>query len=75
MSDDKKSDERDQISKNYEEKVTEDIEILKLVKLSLQKNIDNIEKYSDGNNQMDMSDNKDSDERDQISKNHEKKSV
>ena len=30
MSDDKKSDEREQISKNDEEKVTEDIEVLKL---------------------------------------------
>ena len=30
MSDDKEYDERDQISKNYEEKVTEDIEVLKL---------------------------------------------
>ena len=34
MIDDKKSDERDQISKNDEEKVTEDIEVLKLRKLS-----------------------------------------
>ena len=30
MSDDKEYDERYQISKNYEEKVTEDIEVLKL---------------------------------------------
>ena len=44
MSDDKESDERDQISKNYEEKLTEDIEFLKLGKLSSQKNMDNIEK-------------------------------
>ena len=44
MSDDKESDESDQISENYEEKVTEDIEVLKLGKLILQKNIDNIEK-------------------------------
>ena len=44
MSDDKESDEREHISKNDEEKVTEDIEVLKLGKLSLQKNIDNIEK-------------------------------
>ena len=43
MSDDKKSDERDEIIKNDEEKVTEDIEVLKLGKLSSQKNIDNIE--------------------------------
>ena len=44
MSDDKESDERYQISRNDEEKVTEDIEVLKLGKLSSQKNIDNIEK-------------------------------
>ena len=44
MSDDKESDKRDQISKIDEEKVTGDIEVLKLGKLSLQKNIDNIEK-------------------------------
>ena len=43
MRDDKESDEIDQISKNYEEKVTEDIEVLKLVKLSSHKYIDNIE--------------------------------
>ena len=35
------------ICKNGEEKVTEDIEVLKLGNLSSQKNIDNIEKYSD----------------------------
>ena len=32
------------MSKNDEEKVTEDIEVLKLVKLSSQKNIENIDK-------------------------------
>ena len=32
MSDDKESDERDKISKNYEYIVTDDIEVLKLVK-------------------------------------------
>ena len=44
MSDAKESDERDQISKNDEEKVTEDIEFSKQGKLSSLKNIDNIEK-------------------------------
>ena len=44
ISDGKECIERYQISKNDEEKVTEDIEVLKLVKLSSQKNIDNIEK-------------------------------
>ena len=61
------------ICKNGEEKVTEDIEVLKLGNLSSQKNIDNIEKYSDQINQMDMSGDKYSDERDQISKNDEEK--
>ena len=37
MSDDKKYDERDQISKNDEEKITKYIEVLKLGKSSLQK--------------------------------------
>ena len=40
MSDDKDSDERYQKSKNYEEKVTEDIEVLKLGKLISQKKMD-----------------------------------
>ena len=44
MSDDKESDKRDQISKIDKEKVTEDIEVLKLGKLSSQKYIENIEK-------------------------------
>ena len=71
MNDDKESDERDHISKNDEEKVTEDIEILKLGKLSSQKSIDNIEKYSDESNWVGMIDDKNADERDQISKNDE----
>ena len=37
--DDKESDERDQISKNDEEKIIEDIEIMKLQNLSSQKKI------------------------------------
>ena len=37
MSDDKESDERDQISKNDEEIVTDDIEVLKMGKLSSQR--------------------------------------
>ena len=44
MGNDKDSDGRYQISKNDEEKVTNDIEVLKLGKLSSQKNDDNIEK-------------------------------
>ena len=44
MSDDKKSDERDQISPKYEERVTDDIEVFKQRKLSSDKYDDNIEK-------------------------------
>ena len=44
MSDDNESDEIYQISKNDEEIVTDDIEVSKTGKLSLQKNINNIEK-------------------------------
>ena len=58
MSYDKETDERDQTSKNDDEKMTEDIEVLKLGKLSSQKNIDSIEKYDDENNQTDMSNKK-----------------
>ena len=63
ISEDKESDKRYQISKNGKEKVTEDIEVLKLGKLSSHKNIDNIEKLSDERKRMDMSDDKESDER------------
>ena len=72
MSDEKYSDEREQISKNYEERVTDDIEVLKLGKLSSKQNIDNIERESDEINRMDMSDYKDSDEIDKIDKNMKK---
>ena len=51
--------------------MTEDIEVLKVGKLSLQKNIDNIEKDSEWINLMDMSDDNKSDERNQISNNYE----
>ena len=44
MSEDKDSDERDHISKNDEEILTDDIEVLKMGKLSTKKNDDNIEK-------------------------------
>ena len=69
MSDDKKPDERDQIRKNDEEKKTENIEVLKLGKLSSQKNLGNIEKYCDKIIWMDISDDMKSNERNQISKN------
>ena len=56
MIDDKESDERDKIGKNKEETQDTYIEVLKLRKLSLQKNIDYLEKESDERNRMDMSD-------------------
>ena len=71
MSDDKDSDERDHISKNNEVKVSDVIEDLKIGKLSLHENLDNVDKYSNKRNWIDMSDDKDSAERDQISKNDE----
>ena len=43
-SDDKDSDERDQKNKYYEERVTNDMEVLKLGKFGLQKNTYNSEK-------------------------------
>ena len=61
MSDNKESEERDQIIKNDKEKVTDVIEVLKMEKLSSQKNMENVEKESDGINWIDVSDNKDSD--------------
>ena len=71
MSDNKDSDEREKISKNDEVKVSDFIEDLKLGKLSLQKNLDNVEKESDKTPLVDISDDKDSSEGDQISKNDE----
>ena len=52
MSDDKDSDERDQIVENDKDRLTDDLEVLKLGKLSSQKYIDNIEKESDKSNQI-----------------------
>ena len=54
MSDEKDSDERDQINKNDEERVTNDIEVLKLGKFGSQKNTDNVEKEYDWRSSMDM---------------------
>ena len=64
--DEKVSDKGDQIDKNDEERVTYDIEVLKLGKLGSQKNIDNVEKETDKRNRMDMIDDEEYDERDQI---------
>ena len=65
--DDKESDDRDQISKFNEEKIIEDIEVLKL-KNWVHRKKGYPEKESDKINPMDISDNKDSYERDQIKK-------
>ena len=46
--------------------MTNDIEVSKLGKLGSQKNMDNIDKYFDERNWMDIIDNKESYERDQI---------
>ena len=73
ISDKKASDKRDQLCKNYEVKVSDVIQYLKLVKLSSHKNLDMVDKYSDEINPMNMSDDNDSDERDQMSKNDEVK--
>ena len=65
MRNDKDSDERYHIIEKDKERVTEDKEVLKMGKLSSKKNDNNIEKYDYERNWMDMSDDKDSDERDQ----------
>ena len=59
---DKDYDERCQIGENGEDRLTDDIEVLKLVKLSSKKNIDNIGKEYDEINWKYMSDDKDADE-------------
>ena len=44
MNDDKDSDEIYKISENDKYRLTDDIEVLKLGRMSLQKNMDNVEK-------------------------------
>ena len=66
MSDDKESDERDQIGENDEDRLTDGIKILKMGKLSSQKNINNIDKKQDERNWIDMIDTKEYDVRYQI---------
>ena len=56
MSDDKESDERDQISKNDEEIVTDDIEVLKLRKLISQKKYGQYWEKSDKSDHIDTID-------------------
>ena len=67
MSENKDSDKRENIRKNYELKVYETVEDLKVRKLSSKKYVDNVEKESDKRNMVDMSDGKDYVERDEIS--------
>ena len=71
MSDNKDSDEREQIIKNDEVKVYDIVKILKVGKFSLHKYVDNLETEYDKINLVDMSDEKDYAERDKISKNDE----
>ena len=68
MIDDRESYKREQISKSDEVKVFAVIEDLKLGKLSSHNYLDNFETESDKRNQVDMSDDKESAERDDISK-------
>ena len=68
MSDNKDSDEREQISKNIEVKVSDIVEDFKLGKLSSHKYVANVETESDKTNLMDMSDEKEYVERDKIIK-------
>ena len=69
MIDDKEYDERDQIGENDEDRLNDDIEVLKLGKLSSKRYIDNIDKWSDEINRIDMIYNQESDERDQVGEN------
>ena len=62
MSDEKDYDERYQIDKNDEERVTNDIEFFKLGKFGSQKNTDNVEKESYERNEMDVIGDEESDE-------------
>ena len=71
MSDNKDSDEIEQISKNDEVKVSYILEDLKVGKSSSHKYVDNVDTESDKINLVDMSDEKDSAERVEIIKNDE----
>ena len=59
-------DRENKIGENDQYILTDDIEVLKLVKLSSKSDIDNIDKESDERYHIDMIDDKDSDERYQI---------
>ena len=68
--DEKEYNERYQISENKEERLNTDIVVLIVRKLSSQKKKGYLEKYSDEINQIDTNDDKESDKRDQTSKNN-----
>ena len=57
------------MGKNDEDRLADDIQVFKLVKLSSQKNIDNVEKEYGKINRIYMNDDKDSDEIYKISEN------
>ena len=71
MTYDKESDEINQIGENDENRITVNIEVLKLVTLSPKKYIYNIEKGYDEINRINMIGDKESDGRDHIGENHE----
>ena len=71
MSDHKESDERYQINKNDEVNVSDVIEDLNMGKLSSHENLENVEKEYDKRNRMDISDDKESAEIYERSKNYE----
>ena len=60
MIDEKESDERDQIGKNDEEILNDDLEVFKLVKFISERYIDNIYKEFDEINWTDIIDDKES---------------
>ena len=66
MTDDKEYDKRDNIGENKEETLNTDIELLNMRKLSSKKCIYNVDKESDERHHMDISDDKEFDERDKI---------
>ena len=71
VSDKRDSDKREHIRKNGEVKVSDAIEDLRVEKLSFHKHLYNVETKSDIRNHVDMNDDKESTERDEISKNDE----
>ena len=73
MSDNKDSYEREEIGNNYEVKVSDVIEELKVGKLSSHYYVDNVETEPDKINQVDIIDDKDSTLRYKISRNYEEK--